>query len=387
MTLVNTAVFVSAGVGLIVVLNAILRVLVTRSGTISSEFVDYDEPIHYELIDGVWTPVATADASTLGFATYYDVSKAQLDQFVLWSAALVVAFAVIAWLLSRWTVTRSLARIAQVTATARRITEEDLSQRLELAGPTDEVKELGDTIDSMLGRLQAAFDAQARFAANASHELRTPLTVTQASLEIPLEHGLIGAEARPDIERALEAARYSEELITALLDLASARSPAGREDVEVAQLVREVVDELRELAGTAEVEIDVDTDDAAPVRASRVLMRRAVHNLVENAIQHNVRGGLVRARVRVRDEAVEVEVENTGPMLDPGQVGELVEPFHRGPSNRIGGADGARRGYGLGLSIVTNIASAHHGGLRLSARTDGGLTAVLSLPANQDPTE
>lgn len=293
---------------------------------------------------------------------------------LLWSVVVLVGFTGVAAVIAFWLARRSLGRIGEVTATARDISEHDLGRRLDLPGPDDEIKELGDTIDDMLDRLQSAFAAQDRFVANASHELRTPLTTTRTALEIPLEQGSVPTALEPNMRRALRATEQSERLITALLTLA--RSRTGLEHAEPVQLDEVVETEILELAPhemtlheiIRPVSIDGDS----------VLLARAVRNLLENAVRHNVPDGEIWVRCRREPHRAVIEVENTGAPIAAETLALLTEPFYRGDASRTSaGPDGT----GLGLAIVQSIAQTHGGQLHLKARKGGGLVATLRLPA------
>ncbi|WP_435748655.1 sensor histidine kinase [Microbacterium sp. PMB16] len=292
---------------------------------------------------------------------------------MLWSVVTLVAFTGVAAAIAVWLARRSLGRIGEVTAAARDISERDLGRRLALPGPDDEIKELGDTIDGMLDRLESAFAAQDRFVANASHELRTPLTTTRTALEIPLEQGSVPTALEPNMRRALRATEQSERLITALLTLA--RSRTGLDHAESVPLDEVVETEILELAphemtlheSIRPVSIDGDS----------VLLARAVRNLLENAVRHNVPGGELWVRCHRQPGHAVIEVENTGAPIAAATVALLTEPFYRGDASRTStGPDGT----GLGLAIVQSIAQTHGGQLHLAARKGGGLIATLRLP-------
>lgn len=293
---------------------------------------------------------------------------------LLWSVVVLVAFTGVAGAIAFWLARRSLDRIGEVTAAARDISERDLGRRLDLPGPDDEIKELGDTIDGMLDRLQSAFTAQDRFVANASHELRTPLTTTRTALEIPLEQGAVPADLQANLHRALRATEQSERLITALLALARART--GLDEVEPVELSTLIDDQVEDLDIQ---EIAVHTNlRALTVEGDTVLLARAVRNLLENGIRHNVPGGELWVRCRRERGRALIEVENTGAPIAPATVQLLTEPFYRGDASRTSaGAEGT----GLGLAIVQSIAKSHGGEVRLRARKSGGLIVgiVLSL--------
>ena len=313
------------------------------------------------------------------------LSQQVVGGLLIWSVVLLVLFAAIAAAIAFWLSRRSLDRIGAVTSAARDISERDLGRRLQLPGPDDEIKELGDTFDSMLDRLQLAFAAQDRFVANASHELRTPLTTTRAALEIPLEHGDVPAELQPAIRRALRATDQSERLITALLTLA--RSGARVEHPETVDLADVATDELAELADAAASRgVRVHTEaGAAEVEGDPVLLSRAVRNLLDNGIRHNRKKGELWVRTGVDPDAGLgfIEVESTGESLDEQTIAMLGEPFFRGSRTRTAASEGV----GLGLAIVQSVAATHGGTVTLVARTDGGLIARLSVPLSERPKE
>ena len=304
------------------------------------------------------------------------LSESVVGGLLVSSIVLLVVFAFLAAAIAFWLARRSLDRIGEVTKAARAISERDLDRRLDLPGPDDEIKELGDTFDEMLDRLHLAFAAQDRFVANASHELRTPLTTTRAALEIPLQQGDVPAKLEPAIRRALRATEQSERLITSLLSLA--RGKAGVEetqDVDLAELAADVVEDLRPDARSRRITLDASVE-AVHVDGDPTLLDRAVRNLVDNGIRHNTRGGKLWLRVGAEGQDAVVEVESTGAELDAETVATLTEPFYRGPSSRTAGGAGV----GLGLAIVDSIATTHGGMLELRPRDGGGLIARLVLP-------
>lgn len=292
---------------------------------------------------------------------------------LLWSVVVLVGFTGVAAAIAFWLARRSLDRIGEVTAAARDISERDLGRRLDLPGPDDEIKELGDTIDGMLDRLQSAFTAQDRFVANASHELRTPLTTTRTALEIPLEQGAVPAELLANMQRALRATDQSERLITALLALAHSRN--GLEHVEPIELAALIEEEIEEL-DSQEISVHTNLRDVT-VEGDATLLARAVRNLLENGIRHNAPGGELWIRCRRERGRAVIEVENTGAPIAPATLKLLTEPFFRGDASRTSaGPDGT----GLGLAIVQSIAKTHGGEVRLHARKGGGLITSLVLP-------
>ncbi|QEO14287.1 HAMP domain-containing histidine kinase [Agromyces intestinalis] len=392
LTVTIAAIFVAAGVGLLAVQYLLVQSFfrAASSATICSEVrgPDASGPAMSTncyvmtgtgLGDADHPPGAQIPREALEAA--FDEYSGALSQDVLGSllvASVVVlaVFAIIAVLLAGWLARRSLRRIAEVTELTRRITTDDLDRRLDLAGPDDEVKELGDTIDGMLDRLHTAFEAQDRFVQNASHELRTPLTVTRAALEIPLEQGRVPAELQPAVRRALAANAHSERLIGSLLVLARGRGRIDeRVPVELGTPLAAAVAEVADEAAALGVEVSYDEPAAgATVDGDAQLLELAARNLLDNAVRYNDERGVVI--VRIDAERPGFTVENTGRELGDAEVAALGEPFHRGEASRSADRDG----YGLGLSIVRAVAAAHGGELVLRPRPGGGLVATLSLP-------
>ncbi|WP_413099799.1 sensor histidine kinase [Streptomyces sp. Inha503] len=303
--------------------------------------------------------------------TVQAVQDTALRQMVLWSAVGLLAMALLAGVLGWWLAGRALRPVASMTETARRISEQNLHQRLALTGPDDELHRLADTFDTMLDRLEKSFESQRRFVANASHELKTPLTVQRTSLQVgladPLPEGL--ADVREDL---LTANHEAEQLINGLLLLArSDRGLERTETMDVAAIIRLVSAGLTSLATKNGVRIDLDADTPLAAPGDPVLLRHLLTNLIRNAIQYNHRGG----HVRIRLDAPTVTVTNTGPHVSPDQIPDLFEPFHR-----LGGDRTATTGHGLGLSIAHSIAKAHHATLTAHPGTEGGLTLTLRFP-------
>ena len=289
----------------------------------------------------------------------------------------IVLLAVVAVVAGWWLAGRVLRPLHHITATARRLSLANLDERIDLKGPRDELKELADTFDAMLGRLEQAVESQRRFVANASHELRTPLAIQRAAIQIGL------ADASPErVEHMrvelLEANRRSERLIDGLLTLAQGeRGLDARRPVRLDEVVREAAEPHRRTAREAGITIRLDTRPVT-VTGDAVLLTRLAANLVHNAVVHNLpEQGTVWVTTSVRPEAAVLTVENTGEKLAPELVAALVEPFQRG-TERIR-TDHA--GVGLGLAIVKSITQAHDGTLSLTPRPAGGLCVTVQLPA------
>ena len=293
-------------------------------------------------------------------------------------AGLALAVATAVALLLGWVASgRILGPLRAITAHARHASEVTLGDRIALRGPEDELKELADTVDAMLGRLEAAFTAQRRFSADASHELRTPLAVIRAEADVALASRDASERERRLAGTVRDAVDRSERLVDGLLALARSESSL-RDDarVDLAELVGDVVGEQAMAASVAGVALDLDLG-AATVAGDRTLLWRMVGNLVENAVRHNRRGGWVWVAAATEGATATVHVENSGLPVDPAVVAQLFEPFRRGGQERRGHPTG----HGLGLAIVRSVVAAHGGTVAASALPEGGLSVVVRLPS------
>jgi len=333
---------------------------------------------------GVSGTMSGDDGFGVFFAQSAFLSREVLSGLLFWSVIVLLVFTVVAVFAASWLSGRSFARIGRITDTTRRITRDDLHQRLDLPGPDDEIKELGDTIDTMLDRLEASFTAQERFVTNASHELRTPLTTTRTALEIPLEQGLVPEELQPAIRRALDANLRSEQLIAALLELARATHAkdglGGSHDL--AELLRDSVHRHAAEAEKRGISVELSARPASVSGADKRILRLAIDNLVDNAIRHNVDDGSISAASGTTDGRAWVEIANTGERIAAGDAQRLIEPFDRGAGTRTapGGTAPERRGLGLGLTLVHNIAVSLGAELALEPEEGGGLRARIDFP-------
>jgi signal transduction histidine kinase len=298
------------------------------------------------------------------------LDEVAFQYFIAFAGVLVLA-AVLGWLVSG----RVLAPLQRITGTAQRVSEEHLDERIPVDGPDDELRELSETLNAMLDRLAESFDAQRRFVANASHELRSPLTVIRSEAEVAL------ANPEPDLdelrgmaESVVQASRRTEALLASLLILArSQRGLLHSEPVDLATVVGEVADSASRTAGTESVRLDAVLEPVM-VEGDAALLERLVGNLIENGVRYNRPGGYVRLRTRSGLGTAELEVENSGPPVEPEAAARLAEPFERLARD----ADG--RGAGLGLSIVRAVSEAHGGTLAIEPRAEGGLLVTVRLP-------
>jgi len=269
---------------------------------------------------------------------------------------------------------RVLRPLRTMAAATRRISEDNLHERLALAGPDDELKDLADTIDELLGRLEAAFEAQRRFVANASHELRTPLAMMRTSLDV--------AAAKPDARvdelepKLREGLDRADRLLEGFLVLARAQHGGVAEGapVDLAAAARAALRANDEAIAARGLAVEADLGEAT-TSGSEVLLARLVENLVENAVRHNELDGRLRIATGEGDGWARIEVESDGEALSGEQVRELAQPFRRLGAERTDAG-----GVGLGLSIVAAIAAAHEGELTLVARPEGGLAVTVELP-------
>jgi signal transduction histidine kinase len=276
------------------------------------------------------------------------------------AVATLITFGV-GWLMAR----RSLRPLRRITARAKSLSEHDLGQPIALQGPRDELRELADTFDEMLGRLDRAFEGQRLFAANASHELRTPLTLIRTKLDVTLAKGDVSSAELEEMATTIRGAvERSTRLVDALLTLARARGPIRSEPVALEEVVRGVLVEIANEARERNLSV-TSSLEACSVLGDPVLL------------VHNVEGGSVAVSTGI-DGAVELRVVNTGPVVAASSVDRLFLPLQRGAADRI---HASGDGFGLGLTIVKAVAEAHQGSVRADPMADGGLAIEVSLPA------
>jgi signal transduction histidine kinase len=291
-------------------------------------------------------------------------------------AIVAVAALALGWLVAG----RILRPLATMTAAARRISASSLNERLDLQGPADELKALGDTLDDLFTRLEASFEAQRHFVANASHELRTPLTRERAMLQVALDDpGTTTGMWRDTAREVLASNAEQESLIEALLALASSQAgPGHREPVDLAAVTGEVLLACGPETGRLGLRVEAATQPAA-LGGDPLLVERLVANLIGNAVRHNVTGGRVEVTTRSDNGRAVLSVTNTGPVIQPAEIGRLFQPFQRLHPRH------ATNGHGLGLSIVRAIATAHGATIGTHALPGGGLTVDVTFPPPPDP--
>lgn len=309
-----------------------------------------------------------------------DTLQTMLLASTMIAAVMTVVAGVIGWLVAG----QALRPLRDITATARRVADRSLHERIELTGPKDEIKDLADTLDAMLDRLDRSFESQRRFVANASHELRTPLTIARTLIEVALLDQGADEKLKQLGTTLLAVNQRHEKLTDDLLTLASSdQHSAELRSVDLADVAGEAIAELGPIAGKTRVTFDARLQRAI-VQGDAFLLGRLVHNLIENGIRYNLaEGGWVKVETTAGPGYVELVVENSGPAVPAHEVPGLFEPFRRlaaterrAPSP----TSSAVRGAGLGLSIVRSVAQAHRGDVEATAPSSGGLIVKVRIP-------
>ncbi|MEU8028592.1 HAMP domain-containing sensor histidine kinase [Streptomyces sp. NPDC049099] len=300
-----------------------------------------------------------------------------LDDLLSRSLLALLGLAVIAFAFGYAMAGRVLSPLGRITRTARQVAGSDLSRRIELDGPDDELKELADTFDDMLERLQRAFTAQQRFVGNASHELRTPLAINRTLLEVHLSDPDAPVELQQLGRTLLATNERSEQLVEGLLLLArSDNQIVERKPVDLAEVATQAIDQVHAEADAKGVKIRGERKPAV-VQGNGVLLERIALNLVQNAVRYNVpEDAWVEVNTEVQHGQAVLTVTNTGPVVPAYEIDNLFEPFRRLRTERTG----SDKGVGLGLSIVRSVARAHGGHIVAQPRDGGGLVMRVTLP-------
>ncbi|MDX6453559.1 MAG: hypothetical protein QOH16_3608 [Gaiellaceae bacterium] len=379
LTLLYGTLFLASGAALL----AINYVLVERQYT-SNFFVSTSTPdAGPGVVDG--TTVQGPIPSPLGgvitkqqiVAAAQNTSTAALHQ-LLYQSGIALAIMAVASIWLGWLIAgRALSPLRTITNAARDISASNLHRRLALEGPDDEVRQLANTFDDLLGRLEASFDAQRQFVANASHELRTPLTLERTLVEVALADPDATIDTlRATCERVLGVGEQQERLIEALLTLSrSQRGLDRREPFDLAVIAGETLETRAPEAESRGLSVDAALDPA-PAAGDQRLGERLVANLVDNAARHNVPGGRIDVATTTEAGRAVLTVLNTGPVISPDDLDRLAQPFQRLNGERNGDDDGL----GLGLSIVHAISAAHGATIATRARPNGGLEIAVTFP-------
>ncbi|WP_433509154.1 sensor histidine kinase [Nonomuraea sp. CA-143628] len=307
-----------------------------------------------------------------------DTEANQSRQLLVGSLLALVVMAIVSLLVGRALARRVLRPLRLITAATRRISADNLDRRLAVSGPADEVKDLADTIDGLLERLEASFAAQRRFVANASHELRTPLATMRASLDVAVAKPGVPAQTLVVGDRLRTQLDQVDQLLDGFLVLARAQHGALAEaaGVDLDDLVTRALS--GHSAGIAAKRLKVTTRlRGAGTRGDAALLSRMVQNVIDNAVAHNEEDGWIHAETVHEGAEVRLVLQTGGRVLAQEDVDRLARPFERLGADRTGSENGS----GLGLSIVAAIAAAHGGRLDLLARPQGGLGVSIALPA------
>ncbi|MEU8192367.1 HAMP domain-containing sensor histidine kinase [Microbispora amethystogenes] len=305
-----------------------------------------------------------------------------LPRLLVGSAVALVVLVPVALALGWYVAGRFLDPLRAITATAKVISAGNLHRRLDLGEPTDELTELGHTLDDLFARLEASFDAQRHFVANASHELRTPLAGLRTLLEVTLaDPDADAGTLRSACQEALALGGHQERLVDALLALATSERGVTRWDtLDLAHVVEGVLASRRGQATEAGIDLAGHLTPAVTAGDPR-LIESLVANLVDNAVRHNHADGHVEVTTRTSGTQAVLTVTNSGPIVPGDQIQRLFQPFQKLAPERHGRSDG----YGLGLAIVNAVTQAHHATLSADARPEGGLTITVRFARGTPP--
>ena len=310
--------------------------------------------------------------------------KDTLRAVLVWSLVCLAVVGLAAFAFGWVLAGRVLQPLQEITATVRRVADRNLHERIALTGPPDEIKELADTFDAMLERLDLAFESRYRFVANASHELRTPLAINRTVIEVALEDPDLVDQTRRLGETLLGVNKRHERLIDGLLVLASSDQRLDKfVQVDLADAATRAIANAGQQAARAGVRISSKINSAR-VAGDPVLLQRLIDNLVDNAVRYNLRGaGWVHVAVTADRRSARVRVENAGTLISPTDAEIMFEPFRRLANDEVQPSSTVFGGVGLGLSIVRAVADAHGAQVEATPRPSGGLTIEVVFPATQ----
>ncbi|MEU2794205.1 HAMP domain-containing sensor histidine kinase [Streptomyces sp. NPDC007100] len=322
--------------------------------------------------------VGTTDEINAGISNCLQNHRAEaLRDFLNRSLLALLGLTVVAFAFGYAMAGRVLSPLGRITRTAQRVAGSDLHRRIRLGGPDDELKELADTFDEMLDRLDRAFESQRRFVANASHELRTPLAINRTLLEVQLADPDASVDLAQLGKTLLATNERSEQLVEGLLLLARSENKiVDKKRVDLAEVASQALDQARAEAQAKGVEIR-GVRQQAFVQGNGVLLERIALNLVQNAVRYNIaQEGWVEVTTEPQQGCAVLVVSNTGPAVPAYEVENLFEPFRRLRTERTG----SDKGVGLGLSIVRSVVRAHDGSITATPREGGGLVMRISFP-------
>ena len=364
---------------------ALLAITYVLFASFPTEALGLGPPIHPRLVvpvpgERLLTAHELAHQRSVTLIALAHQRSAELHHLLLESGIALAIMALVSGVLGWVVAGRVLAPLRTITTTTERISHTNLHERLALRGPRDELRLLADTIDKLLARLEAAFDAQRRFVANASHELRTPLAMLRTTLDVaiakpggvPAQTRELDAELRVDLDHA-------DRLLESFLTLAHAQHGRLGEQSQVAlePIITAALNTRAEQIAAKQLSVERYLA-SVEVAGSDTLLRRMIENVVENAVRHNQPAGSIEITLAPFDgQQAQVVVDSSGPVLDQHAVAQLAQPFTRLGHDRTG----SQNGHGLGLSIVAAVAVAHGGTLDLRARRQGGLRVQITLPA------
>ncbi|CCB77321.1 MULTISPECIES: sensor histidine kinase [Streptomycetaceae] len=378
LTVLYGGMFLIAGVLLLLIIYLLAAQAMHQGGEAPFRLLGGNVQVNSNACPGLSDPSLTASH----FNDVLDACMAQQRQIALnnllrRSLLALLGLTVVAFAFGYVMAGRVLSPLGKITRTARVVAGSDLSRRIELDGPDDELKELADTFDDMLDRLDRSFESQRRFVANASHELRTPLAINRTLLEVQLAD----PDASPDLQQLgktlLATNERSEQLVEGLLLLArSDNEVVERKAVDLAEAAAQALEQTRGEAQAKGVELRSEGLRPAVVQGSGVLLERIALNLVQNAVRYNVPDGWVEVATGVEGGHAVLTVANTGPVVPAYELDNIFEPFRRLRTERTG----SDKGVGLGLSIVRSVARAHGGAITAVPREGGGLVMRVSIP-------